>query len=451
MLFQRLPSVDGLEHYRPSVPLRIYTDEGTLIGEFGEEHRTVVQIGQVPAIVKRAVLAAEDEHFFEHGGVDYPSIVRAAVANLRAHGTHEGASTITMQLARNFYLTNQKLLTRKAAEALLALKIEQALSKDHILELYVNQIYLGERSYGFAAAADVYFGKPLEQLTVAQAAMLAGLPKAPSAFDPFVNPQRALERRAYVLRRLHEIGAIDDQAWQKAAGEPLALKSRRRTYAIEASYAAEEVRQMLFDQFGDDTYRAGFVVRTTLRDAEQRAAVKAVRSGVLAYDARHGYRGPERRLACPPGADALRQCAIAALGSETADGGLAAAVVTEADPRGVTAITRSAATARLGLPQLRLALGARPKTLAIKDLPPGSLIRLARGEDGHWELAQLPRVEAALVAIAPRPAPWPLCPVASISTATDTTMPRRRSASPAPRSSRSCTRPHLKTGSRLPR
>ena len=290
--YPTLPSLDALTDYHPKVPLRIYSQEGVLLGEFGEERRAVIKIGDVPDLMKKAILAAEDDRFYQHGGVDYSGVVRAAISNFTAGGVKQGASTITMQVARNFFLTKEKTYTRKFNEVLLSFKIEQSLTKDQILQLYINQIYLGQRAYGFAAAAQTYFGKPLKQLSIAEFAMLAGLPKAPSAYNPVVNPKRAKLRQMYVLHRMHELHFITDAEFKEAAVEPI------HTYHdsdsdIHADYVTEMVRDEMYDKFGEAAYTQGFKVYTTVRVADQVAAYQAVRKGVLEYDRRHGYRGPE--------------------------------------------------------------------------------------------------------------------------------------------------------------
>src|SRR4051812_34276198 len=228
--YPNLPSIEALNDYQPKVPLRIYTADGALIGEFGEERRSVVRIDAVPALLKNAIIAAEDERFYEHSGVDYVGVLRAAYSNLIAGGTRQGASTITMQVARNFFLSSERTLTRKLYEALLAFRIEASLSKDQILEIYINQIYLGQRAYGFAAASQIYFGKTLQQLSAAETAMLAGLPKAPSAFNPVVNSKRAKQRQLYVLRRMRELGFLDDARLAEAQKAPMAVKHELNDY-----------------------------------------------------------------------------------------------------------------------------------------------------------------------------------------------------------------------------
>src|ERR1043166_1048640 len=244
LLYPTLPTLEALTDYQPKIPLRILSAEGELLGEFGEERRAVVKIKEVPEIMRQAILAAEDERFYQHGGVDYISVLRAALTNV-ASGTQQGAGTITMQVARNFFLTRERTLTRKLREVLLAYKIEANLSKDEILELYINQIFLGQRAYGFAAASQIYFGKPLQELSIAEAAMLAGLPKAPSAYNPVANPKRARGRQLYVLRRMHELHYIGDAQWQQAQAAPLVVDPMVRDLAAHADYAAERVRQII--------------------------------------------------------------------------------------------------------------------------------------------------------------------------------------------------------------
>ena len=299
LAYPNLPTLDALTDYKPKIPLRVYTVEGVLIGEFGEERRAIVSIGEVPEPLKKAILAAEDERFYQHAGIDYLGIARAAYANLVTGGRRQGASTITMQVARNFFLSSEKTLVRKLYEAMLAFKIENNLAKDQILELYVNQIYLGQRAYGFAAAAQIYYGKSLDRLTLAEAAMLAGLPKAPSTFNPVVNPARAKQRQQYVLRRMRELGHIDETEFQQALNAPLAVKREINEFALHGEYVAEMVRQAVFEQYPDDVYSRGFRVYTTIRKADQEAAYVALRRGLLEYDRRNGYRGPRRlRRSC---------------------------------------------------------------------------------------------------------------------------------------------------------
>ena len=304
LIYPNLPPLEALTDYKPKLPLRVYTADGGLIGEFGEERRSVVHIADVPPVLKQAILAAEDERFYEHPGIDPLGIVRAAIANVTSGGRGQGASTITMQVARNFFLSREKTFNRKLYEILLALKIERSLSKDEILELYLNQIYLGQRSYGFAVAAKTYFGKSLGEITLPEAAMLAGLPKAPSAFNPIVNPARATLRQRYVLRRMVEAGFIDEAAFRHAIAQP--VTSRRATTnggepVLHGDYVAEMARQIAVEQFGDRAYELGISIITTITRKDQEAAYAALREGVADYDRRHGYRGPEGFVDLPAG------------------------------------------------------------------------------------------------------------------------------------------------------
>ena len=339
LAYPNLPSLEALTDYQPKIPLRVYTAEGALIGEFGEERRSIIAIGQVPAVLKSAILAAEDERFYQHAGIDYLGVLRAAYANLVQGGRRQGASTITMQVARNFFLSSEKTLTRKLYEALLAFKIEHSLTKDQILELYVNQIYLGQRAYGFAAAAAVYFGKSLDQLTLGEAAVLAGLPKAPSAYNPVANPQRARQRQQYVLRRMKDLGHITEQQYGLALKAPLAARRELNEFAVNAEYVAEMVRKALYEQYPEEVYTRGFRVYTTIRKADQQAAYEAVRRGVLEYDRRHGYRGPEKFVELDEAADEEDFDEALAEHPDVED--LRAALVLSASTREVRAVLRS--------------------------------------------------------------------------------------------------------------
>ncbi|MDA0190986.1 MAG: transglycosylase domain-containing protein, partial [Proteobacteria bacterium] len=272
LTYPNLPSLEALTDYRPKIPLRIYSADGQLIGEFGEERRAVLRIADVPDVMKQAILAAEDDRFYQHAGVDTQSILRAAYSNLIGGGKRQGASTITQQVARNFFLTAEKTYTRKLYEVLLSFKIEHNLSKDQILELYINQIYLGQRAYGFGAAAQIYFGKAIRDLTIAEAAMLAGLPKAPSAYNPVVNPKRARLRQQYVLRRMHELGFIDAKQHETALKQALVVKRDASEFAVHAEYVAEMARQIAAEQFPDEVYSRGLRVYTTIRKSDQEAA-----------------------------------------------------------------------------------------------------------------------------------------------------------------------------------
>jgi penicillin-binding protein 1A len=402
LLYPTLPSLETLTDYRPKIPLRVVSAEGDLLGEFGEERRAVVNISEVPEIMKQAILAAEDERFYSHGGVDYLSVLRAAASNV-ASGTQQGAGTITMQVARNFFLTREKTITRKLREVMLAWKIEDNLSKDEILQLYVNQIFLGQRAYGFAAASQIYFGKALKDVTPAEAAMLAGLPKAPSAYNPISNPKRAKTRQLYVLRRMHDLKYITDDQYREAQAAPLTVRQGvRETIAVHAEFVAEMARQIVFDAYGEDAYTKGLTVQTTIRRADQEAAYAAVRRGVFDYDHRHGYRGPEA-YASLPNDPAERDAVLESLFQDaTESDGLTAAVVTEVTPALVKAVLADGEAVEVNGDGLKFAarsLGDKaPSTMRIRR---GAVIRLARDAKGRWEITQLPQAESAFISLRP--------------------------------------------------
>jgi penicillin-binding protein 1A len=401
LLWPNLPSLEVLTDYRPKIPLRVYSAENELIGEFGEEKRAIVGIQDVPQVMKAAILAAEDDRFYQHGGVDYVGMARAAIANVR--GRREGASTITMQVARTFFLTREKTLARKLSEVLLAFKIEANLTKDQILELYVNQIFLGNRAYGFASAAHVYFGKSLADLTVAEAAMLAGLPQAPSRQNPFANPKRAKERQHYVLRRMNDVGWLAADQYKKALAEPLRLNAtQRETFAFRADYIAEMARAAVFEQYGESAYVSGVRVYTSISRSHQEAANQGLRQGVLDYDRRHGYRGPEAYASLPADGPDLEEAIEEALQDRETLGDLVPAVVLEASPREVTVIVRRGDAVKIsgdGLKFVARALTERNPDRAVRR---GAIVRLQPADKGGWSIAQLPRVESALVALDPR-------------------------------------------------
>lgn len=403
LAYPSLPSLEALTDYRPKIPLRVYTSDGALIGEFGEERRALIKIGAVPKPMRLAILAAEDDRFYSHGGVDYMGVARAALANLTAGGAREGASTITMQVARNFFLSGEKTLTRKFSEVLLALKIEHYLSKDQILELYVNQIYLGQRSYGFASAAHTYFGRPLEQLSVAEVAMLAGLPKAPSRYNPVVNPKRAKIRQQYVLRRMHDLKYITDAEYQTAQMQPLVVKHEVQNAEVSADYAAEMVRQAMFERYKDDIYSSGMKVYTTLRKVDQEAASQALRQGVLDFDRRHGYRGPEGFVELPVHAPNLDELQEDALAEADESNGLVPAIVLEAGPKLVKCYIKGGETAQISNEGLKFAQKSLVENVSPKlRLRRGALIRVHKDEKGMWQIVQLPQVESALVSVVPQ-------------------------------------------------
>ncbi|WP_288023246.1 penicillin-binding protein 1A, partial [Thauera sp.] len=401
-----LPALDTLTDYRPRVPLRVYTADGHLIGEFGEERRDVVRIADVPSTLKHAILAAEDERFYEHPGIDLVGLARAAIANLSTGGRGQGASTITMQVARNFFLSREKTYNRKLYEILLSLKIEQNLSKDQILELYINQIFLGQRAYGFSAAARAYYGKTLDQLNLPEAAMLAGLPKAPSAFNPIVNPARAAVRQQYVLRRMLEAGYISSTQYEEALAfatpkqsqRDIAAARKNQDIVVPGDHVAEMARQIAVEQFGEQAYELGIRIVTTVTRKDQEAAYAALRRGVLDYDRRHGYRGPEAFVDLPSGmVDAARL--DEALSDHSDHGDLLAALVVKASPKEVVAYRRGQQITISGKGLAFVAPMLAEKAPQSRRIRPGAVVRLRNSGNDAWEIAQLPEVQAALVSI----------------------------------------------------
>lgn len=403
LAYPNLPSLEVLTDYRPKIPLRVYTSDGYLIGEFGEERRAVVSIQDVPPVMKHAILAAEDDRFYQHGGVDYLGILRAAAANLAGGGKRQGASTITQQVARNFFLTGEKTYTRKLYEALLSFKIENNLSKDQILELYLNQIFLGQRAYGFAAAAQIYFGKPLKDISIAEAAMLAGLPKAPSAYNPIVNPKRARIRQQYVLRRMHDLGYITDVQHESALKEPLVVKRELAEYAVHAEHAAEMARQITAERFPEDVYSRGLKVYTTLVKAEQEAAYLSLRRGVMDYDRRHGYRGAESYLDMKEISSDQDEAIDEALQDIADAGDLIPALVLAADPKQIRAYRKGGEIVTLTGDAMKFAAKMLDdKAPPNKRIKRGAIIRLQKDDKGGWQISQLPEVESAFVAVNPQ-------------------------------------------------
>jgi penicillin-binding protein 1A len=401
IIYPGLPSLELLTDYQPKIPLRVYSAEGKLIAEFGEERRALVKIGDVPQPMIQAILAAEDERFYQHSGVDYVGVARAALSNFVSGGVRQGASTITMQVARNFFLSKERTLARKFNEVLLAFKIESNLSKDQILELYINQIYLGQRTYGFAAAAQTYFGKPLAALTLAESAMLAGLPKAPSRYNPIANFKRAKMRQQYVLRRMRELQMVSEEEFKAAEQQAIAVKKEVNEYPVHAEHFAEMVRQVLYERYQEDTYARGLRVYTTLRTSHQEVAYAAMRYGVMEYDRRHGYRGPEGyvELANKPSEEALED----ALQDTTDSDDIYAAVVAEASPKLVRAYRRGGEWVDIKDDGLKFAarlLGE--KVSPGQRIRRGAIIRVQKDEKGRWHITQLPAVEASIVSMDPR-------------------------------------------------
>ncbi|HEY4373451.1 MAG TPA: penicillin-binding protein 1A [Burkholderiales bacterium] len=398
--YPNLPSIEALTDYQPKVPLRVFSAEGVLIGEFGEERRNIVRFSDVPTIMKQAILAAEDDRFYQHSGIDTVGIIRAAFNNFLG-GSKQGASTITQQVARNFFLTSEQTYTRKLYEALLSFKIESTLSKDKIFEIYINQIFLGQRAYGFASAAQIYFGKDLKDLSPAECAMLAGLPKAPSAFNPVVNPKRAKSRQIYVLDRMQALGFLTADQHDLAAKQALVVKHDLNDYPLKADYVAELVRQLVFERYGDEAYTRGLRVYTTIQKVDQEAAYNGLRKGVLEYERRHGYRGPEgfvENMAANPSDDALEED----LSEYSDNDDLFPAVVLEAGPKLIKAYRRGGETVQITGEGLKFAAQSlAEKAAPAKKIRRGAVIRVQKDEKGNWTVQQVPEVEAAFVSANP--------------------------------------------------
>ncbi len=393
-----LPDLDTITDYKPKVPLRIYTADHALIGEFGEERRSVMAIQEIPSYLKNAVVAIEDERFYEHGGVDYWGVLRATLANLRGR-LSQGASTITMQVARNFFLTNEKSFSRKIYEVLLAWKIEANLPKDKILELYMNQIYLGQRAYGFASAAQIYFGKDVREISIAEAAMLAGLPKAPSAYNPVVNYRRAKIRQEYILQRMRDLKMITPTQYDAAMAETLHVRGVGKEFSTKADYAAEMARQLLISEYGDSIYTQGMTVITTIRRAEQDAAYSAVRKGIMDYELRHKYRGPEGYITLPVDTVERQRAIDDVLGDHPSSDDLLAGVVIDANPKEIKVVIATGDTISIKGEDLKLgSVALSEKASPKQQIRPGAIIRVLPSE-GRWLLAQMPQVEAAFVAL----------------------------------------------------
>jgi penicillin-binding protein 1A len=403
LIYPSLPSLDALTDYRPKLPLRVYSEDGYLIAEFGEERRAYVKIENVPQSMKDAVLAIEDRRFYQHGGIDTTGVLRAIKNNVTGK-SHEGASTITMQVAKNFFTVpnGKRTYITKINEALLAIKIEHNLSKDKILELYINQIYLGQRAYGFAAAAQVYYGKPLDKLNLAETALLAGLPKAPSGYSPFVNPKRAISRQQEVLRDMFRYGFLKEDAYEAALKQPLRFKASKQSRDLSADFVAEVVREKLYAQYQDEIYSSGIKVYTTIRKANQEAANMAVREGILDYDLRHGYRGPEKVLDIETLVSTDKKNALdTALDDIETFSDFIPAIITNISPKAIQLHTK------LGddIEVTGKGLAFVEKMLLNKDpskqlLKVGAVVRVIKSGD-LWRIVQLPQVESALIALDP--------------------------------------------------
>ena len=400
MAYPQLPDISDLADYRPKLSMRVYSVEGTLIGEFGEERRNYTEFKDIPQVMKDAVLAIEDARFYHHGGVDYIGLVRASLANL-GRAKSQGASTITMQVARNVYLSSEKTFTRKIYELLLTFKLEHLLTKDQIFEIYLNQIFLGNRAYGFAAACEAYFGKPLKSITVAEAAMLAGLPKAPSAYNPINNPKRARSRQLYIIERMLDNGFITQAQADQAKGEELQVRNANLGFRNHADYVAEMARSLMFAQYGADAYTRGLKVYTTVRAADQEVAYQALRRGIMDYEKRQQYRGPEKFIDLPANARERDELIDDTLVEQGDKGDLLAAVVLEASPKMVRAVRQNGEVIEVtgeGLKPVQSGLADKaPPNIKLR---PGAVIRIFKGT--QWEITQLPEVEGAFVALDPR-------------------------------------------------
>lgn len=404
--YPNLPEIGGLMDYRPKLPMRVLSSDGVLLGEFGEERRNFVPLAQIPKVMQHAVLASEDARFYEHSGVDVKGVLRAGLAQFN-RSRSQGASTITMQVARNFYLSTEKTYTRKIYEMLLAFKMESLLTKDQILEVYMNQIFLGQRAYGFASASEIYFGKPLQDISIAEAAMLAGLPQAPSAYNPINNPDRAKSGQLRILDRMVDNGYITPEQRDLARNETLKYREPSEV-AVHAEYVAEAARQLIYTQYGDDAYTRGLNVFLTLKSSDQMVAYRALRRGIMDYERRQVYRGPEDYVDLPANPKELDARIAEALQDHPDNDELKAAVATEAGPKKVVAVLQSGEAITItgdGLKPVAsgLVVKGNPKT----QIRAGAVIRLIRGagkdgKPGDWSITQLPEVEGAFVAIDPR-------------------------------------------------
>jgi penicillin-binding protein 1A len=402
MAYPQLPDTSDLAEYRPKLPLRIYTADGALMGEFGEERRNLTPIREIPQVMKDAVLSIEDSRFYQHGGLDYLGLIRASIANLSKRKS-QGASTITMQVARNVYLSTEKTYTRKIYEILLTYKLEHLLTKDQILEIYMNQIFLGNRAYGFASAAETYFGKSLKDITIAEAAMLAGLPKAPSAYNPISNPKRARTRQLYIIERMEENNYITAKQALEAKAEPLRIRPSIDKNRIHAEYVAETVRQLMFAQYGQETYTRGLNVYTTLQSSEQNAAYQALRQGIMDFERRQVYRGPEKFIELPTKPKEMEDAIDEVLDDHPDNGDVMSAVVLEASPKKIVAIRQNAEQLEITGDGLKPAQsGLSNKAGPNIKIKRGAVIRVVQTPKGTWEITQLPEVEGAFVAINPQ-------------------------------------------------
>ncbi|MCS3904142.1 penicillin-binding protein 1A [Methylohalomonas lacus] len=421
----QLPEIEQLRDVELQVPLRVYSHDSSLIAEFGEMRRSPVDVEDIPPRFIQAFLAAEDDRFFEHPGVDWQGILRAAIELVRTGEKTQGGSTITMQVARNFFLSREKSYLRKINEIFLALKMERELSKQEILELYLNKIYLGQRAYGIAAAARVYYGSDVNELTLDQMALIAGLPKAPSTTNPVTSPERARDRRTYVLNRMKQLGYIDAHEYGEAVNMPVAVQLHGTRTELNAPYVAEMVRKYMIETYGEEeTYTGGYRVYTTLRDEQQTAANQALRQALLDYDRRHGYRGPEHNHELPADGDADDWRAL--LDNYSTLGGLKPALVTDVGEKSLSVYVKDVGAVDIGWDGMAWAQpyktenwrGAKPETAA-DVASAGDIVRVVAAQaasseesttaesdtseppEQQWRLSQLPAVEGALVSLDP--------------------------------------------------
>lgn len=408
LVYSQLPPIDTVVDYKPKVPMRVWTADGKLIAEFGEERRDFVTINEIPPLVKEALISAEDDGFYQHAGIEPKGFIRAALNNLATGRKSQGASTITMQVARNFFLSSERSYIRKLYEVAMAFKIEANLSKDEILQIYMNQIFLGNRAYGFAAAARTYYGKSLQQLTAGEAATLAGLPAAPSVYNPFASPKRAKMRRDYVLGRMRDLGYISEAEYQKEVSAPIQTRltrvaeqvgtPTRMNESLHAEYVAELVRTLMFDIFQQETYTRGLNVYTTINSEDQGYAYKALRSHLQSYDHSQGYRGPEAKVDISDPktreqniSNALQEALIAT--------DMPAVVALEVSPTEVKVQMSHGKVISItgkGLDFVKKAL--QPKAKPDIKIVPGSVLRLQSNKEGYWEITQIPQAEAAFIA-----------------------------------------------------
>ncbi len=405
-LAPKLPEISELKQTPLQVPLRIFSAENLLIAEYGDKRRIPIEYNDVPQQLIHAFLASEDDRFFEHPGVDYQGLLRAAYSLATTGQKAQGGSTITMQVARNFYLSNEKTYLRKINEIILSLQIEQSLTKEEILTLYLNKIYLGNRAYGVAAASIVYYGRPLNELTLAEFAMIAGLPKAPSRYNPLANPERALIRRNYVLRRMWEVGFISEQDYLTASEAPITSSYHSREVEVYAPFVAEMVRTQLIEMFGEDAYRMGLNVYTTIRGTHQKAANYALQKALLDYDHRHGYRGPLKHIDLA-NSESLEQINELLSPFETV-GPLVPSLVTQVNDKDAQLQLKDIGLVKLTIDDIawarkKLSTNSRGKkpSAASDVFTVGDVVYLYQDQDKQWQLAQIPEAEAALIAVSP--------------------------------------------------